>query len=248
MRKFFKWFAIIIGGFILMIGIVLLVMNESKPIGQSGPAAEKLANKMLDAVNKAAWDTTGVIQWTFADRHDFLWDKERHFTKVTWEDYEVLLDINNITGKVYQKNQEITGEAAQKLLKTAWDYFNNDSFWLCAPMKVFDPYTRRTLVDLEDGSKGLLVHYDSGGTTPGDSYLWILDERGKPKAWKMWVSIIPVGGLEFSWEDWKILPTGANIPTLHKSAIFDLVLSDVRGARDLVSFGLKEDPFQVLVQ
>lgn len=248
MLKFLKWTAIVLGSLILIAVIAGLIANESKPTGQSGPAAEKLAHKMLNAVNKPAWDTTGVIKWNFAGRHDFLWDRERHLTEVKWDDYKVLLDINNIDGKVYQNGTEITGDEAKKLLKTAWDYFNNDSFWLCAPMKVFDPYTLRTVVDLEDGSKGLMVTYPEGGTTPGDSYLWILDEGGKPVAWKMWVSIIPIGGLEFSWEDWKILPTGAHIPTLHKSAVFDLLLSDVIGAKDLVSMGITEDPFAAIVQ
>jgi hypothetical protein len=33
-------------------------------------------------------------------------------------------------------------------------------------------------------------------------YIWLVDET-IPKAWRMWVSIIPVGGIETSWEDWK---------------------------------------------
>jgi hypothetical protein len=44
-------------------------------------------------------------------------------------------------------------------------------------------------------------YYASGGSTPGDSYMWsmktIYQKLGE------WVSIIPVGGLETSWEDWK---------------------------------------------
>jgi hypothetical protein len=36
---------------------------------------------------------------------------------------------------------------------------------------------------------------------PGDSYVWFVTKI--TKAWRMWVSIIPVGGLETTWEDWK---------------------------------------------
>jgi hypothetical protein len=31
--------------------------------------------------------------------------------------------------------------------------------------------------------------------------LYLVDENYIPKAWRMWVSIIPVGGIETSWED-----------------------------------------------
>jgi hypothetical protein len=37
---------------------------------------------------------------------------------------------------------------------------------------------------------------------PGDSYV-VRRPKLQPKAWRMWVSIIPVGGLETTWEDWK---------------------------------------------
>jgi hypothetical protein len=47
------------------------------------------------------------------------------------------------------------------------------------------------------------VTYTSGGVTPGDSYLWILDENDRPIAWKFWVQKIPIGGLESSWGDWQ---------------------------------------------
>jgi hypothetical protein len=36
-----------------------------------------------------------------------------------------------------------------------------------------------------------------------NSYVWFVDQNYMPKAWRMWVSIIPVGGLETTWEDWK---------------------------------------------
>jgi hypothetical protein len=71
-----------------------------------------------------------------------------------------------------------------------------------APYKVRDPGTERKVVNTKMG-KGLLVTYTSGGVTPGDSYLWILDQNNRPVKWKMWVSIIPLGGLEFTWEDWQ---------------------------------------------
>ncbi|MGS0527908.1 hypothetical protein ACU8V7_24695 [Zobellia nedashkovskayae] len=95
-------------------------------------------------------------------------------------------------------------------------FFNNDSFWLVAPFKVFDSGTQRSLVTLEDGSNALMITYSSGGSTPGDSYLWHLGPNGLPESYQMWVSIIPIGGLKATWDDWKIMESGAFLPTSHK--------------------------------
>ena len=30
-----------------------------------------------------------------------------------------------------------------------------------------------------------MVTYTKGGTTPGDTYVWLFDEKGNPKSFKM---------------------------------------------------------------
>ena len=74
-----------------------------------------------------------------------------------------------------------------------------------------------------------MVSYDSGGVTPGDSYLWILDDTGLPTAYKMWVKIIPIGGINASWDNWMITESGAYLPTSHKLGPLELSMGTVKG-------------------
>ena len=230
--------------FALIIGALFLYFNETEPAGTISPDADIVAQKMMDAVNKTAWDTTGVIQWTFKGIHTFLWDKKRHLVKVTWDENEVLLNPNEISGKAFQNGRTLNETEGDKLVKEAWKHFCNDGFWLNAVVKVFDPGTTRSLVDLPDGKKALKVSYASGGVTPGDSYLWILDENFRPTSYKMWVGIIPIGGLEFTWDKWKTLSTGALISTFHDGGILKLDISNLKAAADIKDFGLEKDPFE----
>jgi hypothetical protein len=55
---------------------------------------------------------------------------------------------------------------------------------------------------MQDNQEALMITYASGGSTP-EIPMWFVDQNYMPKAWRMWVSIIPVGGLETTWEDWK---------------------------------------------
>lgn len=227
---------------ILAFAVVYLLFNESEPMSEPTAEADAMAEKMLEAINKEAWDTTKIVTWTFPGGHKFLWDKTRHYTQVEWGENRVLLDIGNISGKVFKNGTEVTGEEAQATLKTAWDYFNNDSFWLNAPAKVFDPGTVRSIVDIE-GRKGLKVQYTSGGTTPGDSYVWFLDEQGMPTGYKMWVQIIPIGGLEFGWTDYKTLYSGAKVATKHPNEAKALELTGIDAAESFADLGIEGDPF-----
>ena len=110
-----------------------------------------------------------------------------------------------------------------------------------------DPGVNRSIVEAENGSRALKLEYSSGGVTPGDIYVWLLDDNYMPKSYKMWVSIIPVGGLEFTWEDWIELPGGALIATKHQSKGLTLELTNIKGAYDYQALNL-EDPFSELDQ
>ncbi len=242
-KKILKWTAIVIGVIVLGLFIFGWLKNEKVPSGSPSAEADALANKVLATIDYAAWDSTSYVQWSFPGGHDYLWNKDTDMVRVKWKNNEVKLHTKTVLGKAFQDGTEVQGETADELIQTAWGYFCNDSFWLNAPAKVFDPGTSRSLVTLKDGREGLMIRYESGGVTPGDSYVWILDENGLPTAWKMWVKIIPVGGTELSWENWTTLSTGAKISQTHKSAGPTLELTNVKAAMTWQELGETEKPF-----
>ena len=252
MKKILKILGITLGIIIVGLLILRMALSESLPEGKKGDEADALAYTMLSAINKTAWDSTGVVQWRFkgSGNHDFLWDRTRNWVQVKWDDNEVYVILDSLKGVAFKNNEQVKGKKADKLVKKAWTYFANDSFWLNAPAKVFDKGTERKLVELENGEKGLLITYTSGGVTPGDSYLWTLDEKGLPKAWKMWVKIIPIGGIFTEWQDWTTLETGAKIAQNHcldlKMGKINVAITNLKAAKNLTAFGFDKDPFAVL--
>lgn len=214
---------------LLLYGYVHFKYSEELPTGIEGEQANALANKMLDALNYKAFKNTDYIEWSFKNRHHFKWEKAKNLCEVYWKDYKVILNLEDHSkSKVYVHSFKVEGEMAEELLDKAVKYFNNDSFWLVAPYKVFDEGTERRLVTLSNNEKALLVTYNSGGSTPGDSYLWLLDTNGKPTSFKMWTSVLPIKGLEASWNDWTTTETGAQLPTFHKILVLGLELDDIK--------------------
>ena len=249
MKKLLKILGILL--LVIIVGLFILwaVNNETEPVGEVGPAADQMAEKMMSAVNKPAWDSTRYVQWTFANGgHDYFWDKERNLVKVNWKQNEVLLNTKKVDGKAWQQGIEIRNGDKNELTQKAWSFFCNDSYWLNPMVKAFDSGTERSIVKLADGREGLKVQCKTGGVTPGDSYVWILDENGKPTAWKMWVKIIPLGGIENSWDGWQTLSTGAEISTQHTFFGKPLdFLTDVKAGMELSDFGMGEDPFLPII-
>lgn len=245
MKKLPKWLKIVLGGFLglLLLGFIAVqIASESLPEGQSGPEADALAKEMMNAVNKAAWDTTGAISWNFAGSNQHLWDRERHFAQVVFDKNRVLVDLSKRTGVAYVDGEQVHGSKADKLVDKAWKSWVNDSFWLNPVVKAFDDGTSRIIVPQEDGRQALMISYASGGATPGDSYLWLLDDNARPTAWKMWVQIIPIGGLEVPWQGWTTLSTGAVVAKDHGF----LQLTDIKAAASLEEL-VSTDPFTELL-
>jgi len=217
MKKFLK-----IIGLLLFVGVYYFANNESLPKGTKVKEAEELAQKMMNAINKKAFDTTEIIEWNFRGEHQYKWKKQEGLVEVSWDDNQVVLNLNDTS--------KSTGEN-QKIIQTALDYFNNDSFWLVAPYKVFDDGVERSVVKVDD-KDALMVTYTSGGSTPGDSYLWILDSTFVPTSYKMWTSIIPLGGVSASWNNMTTADSGIKLPTKHTLSLFgmELNMGDVKAS------------------
>lgn len=222
MKKVLK----VIGSFlaILLVGVTIFyfIYNESIPKGTEGKEADALATKMLNALNHEAYKNTEVLEWSFRENHFYKWNKAQNLVEVSWDENKVVLNTKQPEkSKVFVSNTKTDN---QQLINQATDFFNNDSFWLVAPFKVFDAGVKRRIVKYNN-QDALLITYTTGGSTPGDSYLWILDKNGLPTSFKMWTSIIPIGGTEASWSEWKTTEAGFQLPTKHKISLFGMELN-----------------------
>ena len=217
---------------LLLFGFLYFKYNEELPTGKQGVEADALATKMLNSLDVEAYEATEYLEWTFMGRHHYKWYKSENRCEVYWRDFKVVLDLKKSNNSiVYVANQTYNGNEKQKYIDKAIAYFNNDSFWLIAPYKVFENNVERRLVYTKDNKKALLVTYTSGGSTPGDSYLWHFDETGKPKSYQMWVSILPISGLKATWEKWIITKSGAQLPTFHKLLVLGLDIGNIKNTK-----------------
>ncbi len=239
---------------LLLIGAAAawLIMDESLPQGEEHADADSLARSIMRAVGTEEWDDIRAVRWTFAGRRTHLWDRDRNMLRVQFDEYEVYLHLYD--GEEAEQGVAMSGgarvhdaELEAELLATAREYWINDSFWLNPFAKMFDPGVRREIVRRSDGVDELLLHFGRGGETPGDSYLIRCDKNGLPTSWKMWVSLIPLGGLEASWEDWQGLPGGAKIAQKHRIAFLDLELTHIAGAASMPDLLPGGDPFVPLM-
>jgi hypothetical protein len=220
---------ILLGGALIILLTIRLVVNQPLPTGESGPAAEALADRIEAATNQSAWRNTAAVAFRFDRRgNEHFYDRRRQFVEVRLpgeEELRVQYNHNNQKHFVaFSGETRIEGEPARAALREAIKWHVNDVFWLNPFSTLRAPGASLELV----GERALLVTYESGGVTPGDSYLIITDKNGRPERWQMWVSILPIRGLEFTFEGWQSFDTGALFSTIHRNKLTDINLSEIR--------------------
>ncbi len=223
--------------------IAIKLFSESEPQGQTGTEADQLARTVMDNLNKDAFDAIPYLQWEFfRPGQKYFWDKKNNKAIIEWSDNKVIFDLDTYEATCFIDGQPAPADKIEEMKSKAWSNWCNDSFWMIAPFKLFDPGTSREVVDLEDGRTGLKVTYESGGVTPGDSYLWELDSNNRPTGYKMWTSIIPVKGMYASWDGWED-HMGAILSTKHTLAGKEVTMKNVKAGNSWADFGYTSDPF-----
>ena len=233
-RKWIRWFLGITVFLILLLGgIFLAFFNEPVPEGTSPAQADELARKMLNALDHQAYKETRYLEWTYrGGRNSYWWDKATGVVKMTWGSFSGEIDLVSPEKSVIkEEGQVLKGNRLDELTAEAISNFNNDSFWLVAPFKIFDQGTRRRLVETENGRDGILVTYTEGGDTPGDTYLWELNEHYMPVRFRMWVEILPLKGLSATWEGWHRTESGVFLPRYHRVGPVKLDLGEVQARK-----------------
>jgi len=244
--KYLKWLGIIILTLMLLGVIGICAVSEEEPLGAPGTKADELAQSVLEALNYEAFKELRYIQWTFfGGKHHYKWDKHDNVAEIKWDKNKVVMQLDSKEAIVSQDGKPIT-ELVYKnaLINEAWKYWCNDSFWMFAPFKLFDPGTERSVVNLDSGKQALKIHYASGGHTPGDTYLWELNDQNIPVSWKMWTSILPIDGAEFTWEDWQSLEGGAKISVLHSSPVIDMKMKQINSGNSLAELNWPAETFK----
>lgn len=192
-----------------------------------------------------AWAATGALSWRRGSR-GHLWDRRRGLARVDWDGRRVWLRLGDRSGVAERKGRRLEGVELEAALEKGYWMHINDAFWLHPFASMFDPGVRRALVDGPSGPE-LLIAYSSGGTNPGDAYQWRIAADGTPEAWRMWVSILPIGGLEARWSDWTRLPTGLRLSTTQDLGPAHLTVEELRVGDTIATLEPDADPFAVLL-
>jgi hypothetical protein len=221
---------------------ILSCTNTTNSSNGEPETADEVARSIEKAIHKHEWDKTKWVHWIFPGPREHLWDRERNYTEIKWNDYKAVVDLNTREGKVYRNNNLVEDSVQDSLLQKAWGAHINDAFWLNAPAHLFDDGTERSLVD-RDGKTCLKVEYTTGGVTPGDHYIWHYDDNYLPTAWEMYVSVISTPGAKATWENWITLESGAMIAVSHDRGERMMEMKEVKSGNSFKDFGRSEDPF-----
>ncbi len=160
----------------------------------SDKKAIRLAVQMTDSMGGYdTWQEKRYLGWVFFGMRSWLWDKETNDIRMhsRRDSLTVLMNLDSREGKVFKKGERVTNpDTISKYLKTGYQSWANDCYWLFMPFKVFDPGVRLTYKGKEATPRGEEAHvirltYDSVGVTPENQYDVYIDPESKlVKAWQ----------------------------------------------------------------
>lgn len=214
------------------IALALLVAScQSIPEGQTGDPANALAKKMLEAANLKTWtEQVTAVEFRFREKNSYFWDKKRGLVEFDNGELKVQYSKNTFQGVAFEEGDPLTGEELAEAIAEANSNFINDAFWLQPAYHISSPGTELYAVD----DSTLRVTFSSGGVTPGDTYVFHLDDKNRIQLMEMWVSIIPIEGADADFADYKTHEPGVDIAETRTAlGVLTILIDQVKMHTDL---------------
>ena len=174
--------------------------HDPAPAMASG--ADSLAMDIIDANGGwEAWAALPLLRFDWAFVRDsaeirpirHLWDRENQRARVEWSIGEdstavVILDLAASTPEAPSGEAFVNGAVSppeDSLLARGYSRWTNDTYWLLAPMKTFDPGVNRALApdSAGPGERVLALSFGDVGLTPGDRYWLHVGDDGAMRSW-----------------------------------------------------------------
>jgi elongation factor P hydroxylase len=184
--------------------------------------ADAIGREMIAAMGgEEAWEKARQFRFDFvvmregkqAVSRSHAWDRYTGDYRVAGTDrngvpFTVYFNVNTREGKAFSGGKPAEGEAEAALLKSAYGMFINDTYWLLAPWKIFDPGVHLTY----DGEKPcpdggacdvLKLSFENVGLTPRDLYwLYVTRDGHQMVQWQYVLNGSNDPPTVVPWKDW----------------------------------------------
>jgi hypothetical protein len=203
--------------------LLILVAAGSAAAAERDAKADAVGRELIAAMGgEAAWEKARQFQFDFVvvkegqevARFSHAWDRYTGDYRVAGVDksgapYVVYFNVNTKDGKALVNDVPAEPAENAKRVEGAYGRFINDTYWLLAPWKIFDPGVHLAY----DGEKPcpgggvcdvLRLSFENVGLTPKDVYwLWITRDGRRMLQWQY-----VLGGAEeppttAEWKDWR---------------------------------------------
>ncbi len=180
----------------------------------SDAKAIKIADDVMKASGgKKNWDATHFISWNFFGSRKLIWDKYTGNVRIenVKNDTKILVNINNLTGKVFKNGAELTNaDSLAKYLQEGKNIWINDSYWLVMPFKMKDPGVTLKYINEDTTQKGAKSHvvrltYKGVGVTPNNAFnVWVNKKTHLVDQWSFYKEASqPKPNFVLPWDDYK---------------------------------------------
>lgn len=205
--------------------LLLLILSAGVVRAETPDAkADALGKDLVASLGgEKAWDKARQFRFDFVveregktiARFSHSWDRYTGDYRVSGTDktgapFVVYFNVNSKEGEPYVNGKPMEPDAKDAMLKTAYGRFINDSYWLLAPWKIFDPGVHRSYDGEKPCPEGggmcdvLKLSFDNVGLTPKDIYwLWITRDGHKMVAWQYLLNGATEEPTTAMWKDWR---------------------------------------------